>query len=172
MSLRFCAGQSGTAVEQVGTMRHVRSLTLSECRILQCDWPMIKEGRVTDHSDIPPTHTIKPMDPPPPSARPTVAMLQGDIDSGRTGDKNPMFDPSGAPLGTDDEAAGTPPTPFRVAVACYYETVERWIGGDWKPDAAHHRGDGIPAGFIGFIVAVGVVLIVGIWMVGSPSPGA
>jgi hypothetical protein len=110
-------------------MRHVRGLTLSESRIFQRDRLMIQEGRLTDHSDIPATHTIKPMDPPPPSARPTVAMLQGDIDSGRTGDKNPMFDPSGAPLGTDDESAGTPPTPFRVAVARNYATVERWTGG-------------------------------------------
>nr|WP_245435776.1 hypothetical protein [Microvirga calopogonii] len=112
------------------------------------------------------------MDPPPPSGHPTVAMLQGDIDSGRTGDKNPMFDPSGAPLGTDDEAAGTPPTFFRVAMARYHETVERWAGGNWKPDSVHHKWDAVLVGFIGFIVAVGVVLIVGIWMVGSPSPGA
>lgn len=142
------------------------------CRIFQRDWPMIQEGRLTDHSDIPPTHTIKPVDPPPPSARPTVAMLQADIDSGRTGDKNPMFDPSGAPLGTDDEAAGTPPTPSRVALARYYETVERWAGGNWKPDAAHHKRDGLPVGFIGFIIAVGLVLTVGIWMARAQSPGA
>ena len=127
---------------------------------------------MTDQSDIPRTHTIQPMDPPPPSGCPTVAMLQGDIDSGRTGDKNPMFDPSGAPLGTDDEAAGTPPTPFRVALARYYETVERWSAGNWKPDVAHHKWDGLPVAFIAFIVAVGLVLTVGIWMVRAPSPGA
>jgi hypothetical protein len=155
----------------VDTIRHVRDLKPSECCIWHRDWPMIQEGRLTDHSDIPPTHTIKPMDPPPPSARPTVAMLQGDIDSGRTGDKNPMFDPSGAPLGTDDEAAGTPPTPFRIALARYYETVERWTGSTWKPDAAHHKWDGLSVGFIGFIVAVGLVLTVGIWIVRAPSPG-
>ena len=80
-----------------------------------------------------------------------------------------MFDPSGAPLGTDDEAAGTPPTPFRVAMARYYETVERWTGSTWKPDAAHDKWDGLP---VGFIVAVGVVLTVGISMVRAPSPGA
>jgi hypothetical protein len=149
-------------------MRHVRDLKLSECRILQRDWPTIQEGRLTDDSGIPRTHTIKPMDPPPPSGRPTVAMLQGDIDSGRTGDKNLTLDPSAAPLGTDDEAAGTPPTPFHVAVARYYETVERWTGSNWKPDAAHHKWDGLPVGFIGFIVAVGLVLIVGIWVVRAP----
>jgi hypothetical protein len=131
---------------------------------------MIQEGRLTDHSDILPTQTIKPMDPPPSSGSPTVAMLQGDIDSGRTGDKNPMFDPSGAPLGTDDEAADRPPTPFLVALARYHETVERWTGGNWKPSAVHHKWEGVPAGFIGFIVAVGMVLTVGIWIVRAPSP--
>jgi hypothetical protein len=44
---------------------------------------MIQEGRLTDKSEIPRTHTIQLMDPPPPSGRSTVAMLQGDIDSGR-----------------------------------------------------------------------------------------
>ena len=39
------------------------------------------------NSDLPPTHTIKPIDPPPASDQPTTAMLKGDIDSGRTGDK-------------------------------------------------------------------------------------
>jgi hypothetical protein len=38
--------------------------------------------------------------------------LSADIDSGRTGDKNPALDPSLAPLGTDDEAAGTPANAF------------------------------------------------------------
>ena len=106
------------------------------------------------------------------SGRPTVAMLQDDIDTGRTGDKNPMFDLSGAPLGTDDEAAGTPPTPFCVAMARYYETVGRWAGSNWKPDAAHHKWESLPVGFIGFIVAVGLVLTIGIWLVRAPSPGA
>ncbi|WP_342633952.1 hypothetical protein [Microvirga calopogonii] len=127
---------------------------------------------MTDHSDIPPTRTIKPRDPPWPSGRPTATMLQADIDHGLTGDKNPMFDPSGVPLGTDDEAAGTPPTSLRVAVACYYETVGRWVGSDWKPDIAPHKWEGALVGFIGFIVAVGLVLTIGIWMVAAPLPGA
>jgi hypothetical protein len=41
-------------------------------------------------------------------AGPTVDRLRADIDSGRTGDKIPGSDPAAAPLGTDDEAAGTP----------------------------------------------------------------
>ena len=37
-----------------------------------------------------------------------VSRLRDDIDRGRTGDKTPGHDPAAAPLGTDDEAAGTP----------------------------------------------------------------
>ena len=41
----------------------------------------------------------------------TVERLRRDIDAGRTGDKSPGSDPAAAPLGTDDEAAGTPVAP-------------------------------------------------------------
>lgn len=47
----------------------------------------------------------------------TVAQLKNDIDSGRTGDKTGGFDPAAAPLGTDDEAAGTPPSPEVIVQA-------------------------------------------------------
>ncbi|WP_372398309.1 hypothetical protein ABMY26_16445 [Azospirillum sp. HJ39] len=35
--------------------------------------------------------------------------MRRDIEQGRTGDKVPATDPAAAPLGTDDEAAGTTP---------------------------------------------------------------
>jgi hypothetical protein len=35
--------------------------------------------------------------------------MRADIDRGLTGDKVPATDPAAAPLGTDDEAAGTTP---------------------------------------------------------------
>jgi len=38
----------------------------------------------------------------------TAAQLRKDIDSGLTGEKVPYEDPAGVPIGTDDEAAGTP----------------------------------------------------------------
>lgn len=41
----------------------------------------------------------------------TSAQIKDDIDSGRTGDKVRAFDPAAAPLGTDEEAAGTPTPP-------------------------------------------------------------
>lgn len=47
----------------------------------------------------------------------TVDRLREDIDRGKAGDKVPFTDPAAAPMGTDDEAAGTPPTPERVALA-------------------------------------------------------
>ena len=40
-----------------------------------------------------------------------TARLRADIDAGRTGDKRPGEDPAAAPLGTDEEAAGTPIDP-------------------------------------------------------------
>src|SRR4051794_4457666 len=79
------------------------------------------------NSDIPPSQTVKPVDPPPPSDQPTSAMLKADIDSGRTGDKVGVLDPGLSSLGTDDEAAGRPPSPFHIALARYQETVGRWM---------------------------------------------
>lgn len=40
----------------------------------------------------------------------TSDQLRAKIDSGRTGDKVGVSDPAAAPLGADDEAAGTPPS--------------------------------------------------------------
>jgi len=47
---------------------------------------------------------------PPPERPATVERLRRDIDLGKTRDKVPFPDPAAAPLGTDDEAAGTPVT--------------------------------------------------------------
>jgi hypothetical protein len=49
-----------------------------------------------------------------------TARLRADIDAGKTGDKIPGADPAAAPLGTDEEAAGTPIDPAlaeRVRIA-------------------------------------------------------
>lgn len=53
--------------------------------------------------------------------KPTVDRLRYDIDSGRTGDKVAWPDPAAAPLGTDEEAAGTPLSPAHVAHAHAHE---------------------------------------------------
>jgi hypothetical protein len=52
---------------------------------------------------------------------PTAAQLRKEIDRGRAGSKVDHPDPTAAPLGTDDEAAGTPPSPAAVAMAHRHE---------------------------------------------------
>jgi hypothetical protein len=46
---------------------------------------------------------------------PTVDELRKAIDRGQAGDKTPGVDPAAAPLGTDAEAGGHPPTPAELA---------------------------------------------------------
>src|SRR3954466_15401286 len=46
-----------------------------------------------------------------------VDQLRADIDRGLTGDKVEASDPAAAPLGTDEEAAGTPVPPHAIAAA-------------------------------------------------------
>ena len=52
----------------------------------------------------------------------TAERLRADIDAGYTGDKVPASDPAMAPLGTDEEAAGSPPSAEAVAQARRHET--------------------------------------------------
>jgi hypothetical protein len=53
----------------------------------------------------------------------TTDRLRDDIDSGRTGDKVVANDPAAAPLGTDDEAAGTPPSRDAIDLARRHEVT-------------------------------------------------
>ena len=55
----------------------------------------------------------------------TTAKLKHDIDRGRAGDKVAVIDPAAVPLGTGDEAAGTPPTPRVVEQAHQDESAQR-----------------------------------------------
>jgi hypothetical protein len=50
-------------------------------------------------------------------SRSTIEQLRDDIDHGRTCDKVDALDPAAAPLGADEEAAGTPPDPHAVETA-------------------------------------------------------
>jgi hypothetical protein len=52
----------------------------------------------------------------------TTEQLRHDIDRGKAGDKMPFPDPAAAPLGTDEEAAGTPVPPSAVDKAHRQET--------------------------------------------------
>jgi len=91
-------------------------------------------------------------------------MLKADIDSGRTGDKVGVLDPGLSPLGTDDEAAGRPPSPFRIALARYQETFERWTRGRRRTSDTHPGWDITLTAFCGLIAAIGVLLLIGIWV--------
>lgn len=53
--------------------------------------------------------------------KPTAQELRAAIDHGATNEKVAFPDPAAAPLGTDDEAAGTPDAPFRIATAFQQE---------------------------------------------------
>lgn len=55
----------------------------------------------------------------------TADRLRHDIDRGRAGDKVDAMDPAAAPLGTDDEAAGKPPTVAEVKLAYENEVGRR-----------------------------------------------
>jgi hypothetical protein len=99
-------------------------------------------------------------------AVPNAAMLKADIDTGRTGDKNEVFDPGLSPLGTDEEAAGTPIVPAAVKRARAQETKWRWRWGSRTLSAAHDTDDrGALYGFASLIVLIGAVILGGIvWL--------
>jgi hypothetical protein len=85
----------------------------------------------------------------------TVERLRHDIDSGRTRDKVAWPDPAAAPLGSDDEAAGTPPSRERIAAA------RARMGENAGSDAA---GDGSPWFFAAVIVVIGLVILLSAWL--------
>ncbi len=51
-------------------------------------------------------------------------ILRHDIDSGRTGAKVAFGDPAAAPLGTDEEAAGAPPSGKEIEAARQQERFD------------------------------------------------
>ncbi|MDF2120580.1 hypothetical protein PY365_33955 [Roseiarcaceae bacterium H3SJ34-1] len=54
-----------------------------------------------------------------------VTQLRAVIDRGKTGDKVPAADPAAAPLGTDEEAAGTPLSRSAIEMAYRSEIARR-----------------------------------------------
>ena len=82
---------------------------------------------------------------------PTADQLRADIDSGRTGDKVPGPDPAIAPLDTDDEAAGTPPSPQALAMARAFETS--------RPHHPPQCGLGAAWILIGFVVVLATAIL-------------
>lgn len=98
---------------------------------------------------------------PPTSDNPTTAMLKADIDSGATGDKVEHYDVGMAQLGTCDEAAGTPPSPERIALA-------RKTAAENAPKRPagypYARQAWVVPGYIGFIVSAAVIVSGALWL--------
>lgn len=90
----------------------------------------------------------------------TTAQLSADINSGRTGDKVAGFDPAAAPLGTDDEAGGHPPTPEQIAMARDQETSGAASGHKANASEPAMTPDGVVNRFPGAAIwAVGLILL-------------
>lgn len=93
-----------------------------------------------------------------PAQAPTTAQLKADIDAGRTGDKVSNADPGLSPLGTDDEAAGTPASAERIDLARRTETR---IGAEAGPpvrDSTERSGASI-ALMIGIVAVIAIVIV-------------
>ncbi|MGH1592234.1 hypothetical protein ACRBEV_32450 [Methylobacterium phyllosphaerae] len=116
---------------------------------------------MTFRSETPPAPANLDFGEPPASDNPTSAQLKGDIDSGRTGDKVRHGDVGAAPLGTCDEAGGTPPTPQRIKLARANEAASERVR-----DAAdiHGRAPWLIPVFSTAIVGIGGVLGLALWL--------
>lgn len=91
----------------------------------------------------------------------TSDRLRDEIDRGGTGDKVAFSDPAAAPLGTDDEAAGHPPTPEQLRMAARHET-RRAEPAEEKKTPANLQAGARPWGWILLAVAVLAALAAGL----------
>ena len=90
----------------------------------------------------------------------TADQLRSDIDSGRAQDKVASSDPAAAPLGTDAEAAGRPPTVEEVELARQREVSGRAAraAADSLDTPARHGG--APRGIAFALLAIVVLCVV------------
>jgi hypothetical protein len=84
-----------------------------------------------------------------------VEQFRKEIDTGRTGDKVDWPDPAAAPLGADEEAAGTPVSPAAVGQARAAERRD-------VPNQEQPRRIGAAWVLIGIAVLIGLALI--LWL--------
>jgi hypothetical protein len=86
-------------------------------------------------------------------ASPTSAQLRHGIASGQSGDKISNIDPAAAPLGTDDEAGGNPPTQQQLVQAAAHELQRKP-----KPPLQVERGP------IAIMVGSAALLVASTWV--------
>jgi len=90
----------------------------------------------------------------------TIEQLRADINSGRTGDKVSAPDPAMAPLGTDDEAAGTPPSPADIALT-------RRLKNSRPTQPAPRTGLGQAWILIAFVIALALAIVAWGFLLGT-----
>ncbi|PSC06129.1 hypothetical protein SLNSH_04820 [Alsobacter soli] len=91
---------------------------------------------------------------------PTTSQVRHAIDSGQTADKVAFPDPAAAPLGSDDEAAGAPPTAPERAMAHREETKIRWSLWN-KHDQEHRREGWVTPVFLAILALMALVVVIG-----------
>ena len=89
---------------------------------------------------------------------PTTAQLKHDIDRCRGGDKVDGIDPAAAPLGTNEEAAGTAPPPEAVAQAHSHEIVGAPVSSE-RRDSDH-----AVAIYIGIVATIVTAFSLALWL--------
>jgi hypothetical protein len=94
--------------------------------------------------------------------QPTSDQISTSISRGATGDKVDYPDPAAAPLGTDEEAAGTPLGPVALSQAQEYE--RRPAFDEANLTASHRKQPGTQAmiwiwGMLGVVVIIGLLLV-------------
>jgi hypothetical protein len=104
--------------------------------------------------------SARPAPPTPPEPVDNVDALRAAIDSGHTGDKVAVSDPAAAPLGTDAEAAGTPPTPGEVAQSRSHES-RPGARAQMSPGLTRNLARGLPGAGVGALVGVGAAVVLG-----------
>lgn len=90
----------------------------------------------------------------------TVEQLRGDIDSGRMRDKIRVGDPAAAPLGADEEAAGTPLPSAAIARARQTERDRGSAVGSGEAGERSRRRRWTVAAF----AALAVLAALSVWM--------
>lgn len=125
--------------------------------------PMPKPGRPL--SDIQPHVAPTPPTPEPdlsPGPTPddlTADALRHSLDRGRGGDKVDFIDPAAAPLGTDDEAGGHPPTREQIRMAAASELGPRPSEVEREARTIPHLANGGRVGIVPILLVAAVIVL-------------
>lgn len=123
--------------------------------------PAAPGGKVAPANAVPPTPAAAPSD-----DDLTADALRHELDRGRGGDKVDFTDPAAAPLGTDDEAGGHPPTREQILQAAREESgpARRPEPGRTRRTIGLRQWDGLwPGLVIAAAVLLGLLVVVAVY---------